>query len=67
MATACEYVKPACTVVKVASDVCTVVEYVGDDGKVHREPVSSQDLVGLARASAARRTSDAGSDASPVR
>lgn len=61
----CAASKVACQVIRAANDVCTVIEYTGDDGVVHQEPVDPRDLQMLAKSAAARRAAgarDAGSD-----
>lgn len=44
----------ACTVIKTAADACNLVEYVGEDGQVHRAKISQEQAESLARESAAK-------------
>lgn len=46
----CGYGKPACTVIDAAAQACTVVRYLGPDGKVVEEPVSADKLTEQAKA-----------------
>jgi hypothetical protein len=45
---------PACAIIKVANDVCTMVEYEGEDGKTYRVKLDSQDVEQLAADKAAK-------------
>lgn len=45
---------PACAIIKVANDVCTMVEYEGEDGQTYRVKLDSQDLEQLAADKAAK-------------
>lgn len=44
----------ACQIIKTAADVCTVIEYVGEDGKTYRVKVSKEEVAALALDAAKR-------------
>lgn len=52
--TACAAKGPACSVIKVANDVCTYLEYQDDDGNTQRVKLSRQDVEQMAREKAAK-------------
>jgi hypothetical protein len=45
---------PACAIIKVANDVCTMVEYEGEDGKTYQVKLERQDVEQLAAEKAAK-------------
>lgn len=57
--TGCAASKVACQVIRAADEACTVIEMVGEDGKVQQVPVSQQELQGFARATAVKRAGEA--------
>jgi hypothetical protein len=56
---ACGHGATACKVIDAAHDVCSVVRYLGPDGKVHEVQVSSQELAAFGLQMAARRAQEA--------
>lgn len=59
----CAAQKVACKVIDVADDVCTILEYVGEDGKKHQVAVPKSELEGFARMTAARQAAADRADA----
>lgn len=54
VATGCAAKGPACAIIKVANDVCTMVEYEGEDGKTYQVKLERQDVEQLAAEKAAK-------------
>jgi len=54
VATGCAAKGPACAIIKVANDVCTMVEYEGEDGQTYRVKIERQDVEQLAAEKAAK-------------
>lgn len=50
----CQHRGTVCKLIKTADDICTTIEYLGEDGKVHRVRLSKEEL-NKATESAAKR------------
>jgi len=46
--------KPACAIIKVANDVCTILEYQGEDGQIYRVRLTEAELEEIAASKAAK-------------
>lgn len=55
----CPEAKTACQVIRAADTACTLIEVVGEDGKMEQVPVSPAEMQSLARTVSARKR-DAG-------
>jgi hypothetical protein len=56
--TGCGHGATACKVIDVAHEACSVVRYLGPDGKVHEVPVSQEEMAAFGLAMAAKRASE---------
>lgn len=52
--TSCWAKEPACAIIKTAADVCTMVEYQGEDGKTYRVKLTKEQVEQMARDQAAK-------------
>jgi hypothetical protein len=55
---ACGHGATACKVIDVAHEACSVVRYLGPDGKVHEVQVSSQELAAFGQTMATKRAQE---------
>lgn len=56
--TSCQYLKPACTVINVASQACVLLAVKNPDGTVTKVPVSQVELEHFARETLKRRAAN---------
>lgn len=47
----CQHKSTACNVIRTAGDVCTQIEYLGEDGKVYRVRLDKNTVKALSKAS----------------
>ena len=58
MVASCQYVKPACTVINVASQACVLLAVKNPDGTVTKVPVHPEELEQFARETLKRRLAE---------
>ena len=52
-------VDTTCKIVDTAHDVCTVIRYLGPDGKVHEEKVTAEEMAAFGKQLSAKRAATA--------